>query len=69
MSRIFCSLTQSIEAAKLAPLWSPQLAAVHDKELAIGNRNKATLAVARKMVAFMLAVDKKQEAFKVMELE
>jgi len=59
--------TVLIEAAKLAPRWSPQLAAVHDKELASGNHNSATLAVARKMVAYMLAVDKNQEAFMVME--
>lgn len=61
--------TVLIEAAKLAPRWSPQLAAVHDKELATGNHNSATLAVARKMVAYMLAVDKNQEAFKAMEVE
>lgn len=59
--------TVLIEAAKLAPRWSPQLAAVHDKELATGNHNSATLAVARKMVAYMLAVDKNQEEFRVME--
>ena len=61
--------TALIEAAKLAPLWSPQLAAVYDKELATGNRNKATLAVARKMVSYMLAVDKNQEVFKVLEVK
>ena len=54
-----------VEAAKLAPRWSPQLAAVHDEELAVGNHNSATLAVARKMVAYMLAVDKNQVAFQV----
>ena len=43
------------------------LAAVHDKELTTGNHNSATLAVARKMVAYMLAVDKNQEAFRVTE--
>ncbi|RLB68054.1 MAG: IS110 family transposase, partial [Deltaproteobacteria bacterium] len=59
--------TVLIEAAKLAPRWSPQLAAVHDKELATGNCNSATLAVARKMVAYMLAVDKNQEVFRAME--
>ena len=59
--------TMLVEAAKLAPRWSPQLAAVYDKELATGNHNSATLAVARKMVAYMLAVDKNQEAFRVME--
>ncbi len=55
--------TVLIEAAKLAPRWNPQLAEVHERELAKGNRNRATLAVARKLVAFMMAVDKKQTAF------
>ena len=53
-----------IEAAKIAPQWSRQLAVVHERELKKGNRNRATLAVARKLVAYMLAVDKKQAAFK-----
>jgi transposase len=52
-----------IEAAKMAPNWNPQLAAVHEKELRKGNRNRATLAVARKLVAFMLAVDRRQKDF------
>ena len=47
-----------IEAAKLAPHWNPKLAAIHEKELKKGNRNRATLAVARKLVAYMMAVDK-----------
>jgi len=47
-----------IEAAKLAPNWNPRLAEVHDRELTKGNRNRATLAVARKLVTYMLAVDK-----------
>jgi transposase len=55
--------TVLIEAAKLAPIWNPQLAIVHQKELAKGNRNRATLAVARKLVAYMLAVDKSQKDF------
>ena len=55
--------TVLIEAAKLAPLWNPQLAEVHKRELAKGNRNRATLAVARKLVAYMFAVDKKQQKF------
>ena len=61
--------TVLIEAAKLAPRWNPQLAAVYDKELTTGNHNSATLAVARKIVAYMLAVDKKQEAFKSIEVK
>ncbi|HTW67617.1 MAG TPA: IS110 family transposase [Bryobacteraceae bacterium] len=32
-----------IEAAKLAPRYNPQLAAVHERELKRGNRNQATL--------------------------
>lgn len=55
--------TVLIEAAKLAPRWNPQLAEVHERELAKGNRNRATLAVARKLVAYLLAVDKNQRAF------
>lgn len=55
--------TTLIEAAKLAPRWNSQLAEVHERELTKGNRNRATLAVARKLVAFMMAVDKNQTAF------
>jgi len=47
-----------IEAAKLAPRYNPPLAAVHERELQRGNRNQATLAVARKLVAYLMAVDK-----------
>lgn len=52
-----------IEAAKLAPQWNPQLAEIYEHELEKGHRNQATLAVARKLVAYMMAVDKKQETF------
>ena len=38
-----------MEAAKLAPRWNPQLAALHARELERGHRNRATLAVARKL--------------------
>jgi transposase len=54
-----------IEAAKLAPRWNPQLAAVHAQELERGHRNRATLAVARKLVAYLLAVDKSGKPFQV----
>ena len=57
--------TMLIEAAKLAPHWNEQLAIVHERELKKGNRNRATLAVARKLVAYMLAVDRKQADFKL----
>jgi transposase len=56
-----------IEAAKLAPHWNPQLEAIHERELKKGNRNRATLAVARKLVAYMMAVDKTGGEFVVYE--
>jgi transposase len=51
--------TVLIEAAKLAPRWNPKLAELHARELARGsNRNRATLEVARKLVAYLLAVER-----------
>lgn len=55
--------TMLIEAAKLAPQWNEQLSIIHERELRKGNKNRATLAVARRLVAYMLAVDKKQTDF------
>jgi len=55
--------TVLIEAAKLAPRWNPQLAAIHERELQRGHRNRATLEVARKLVAYLLAVDKSGQPF------
>ncbi|MDD2468380.1 MAG: transposase [Desulfobulbus sp.] len=52
--------TMLVEAAKIAPFWNPQLAAVRERELKKGNRNRATLAVARRLVAYMMAVDKRR---------
>ena len=57
--------TVLVEAAKLAPRWNSELAALHERELARGNRNRATLAVARKMVAYLMAVDKSGQPFRV----
>jgi len=54
-----------IEAAKLAPRWNPQLAALHAHELERGHPNRATLQVARKLVAYLLAVDKSGQPFQV----
>ena len=59
--------TMLVEAAKIAPLWNEQLAELHEKELARGNRNRATLAVARKLVEFMLAVDRRETDFEPVE--
>jgi transposase len=51
--------TVLIEAAKLAPRWNPSLARVHAAEMARCNqRNRATCAVARKLVAYLMAVDR-----------
>ena len=57
--------TVLIEAAKLAPRWNPQLAALHEREMGRGHRNRATLLVARKLVAYLLAVDKSGKPFQI----
>ena len=57
-----------IEAAKLAPRWNPQLAALHEREVNQGNRNRATISVARKLVEYMLAVERQQKDFVPSEL-
>jgi transposase len=54
-----------VEAAKLAPRHSHELALVYDREKQKGNANRATLAVARKLVAYLLAVDRRQKAFEI----
>ena len=38
---------------------------MHERELQRGNRNRATLAVARKLVAYLMAVDKSGKPFQV----
>ena len=50
--------TTLIEAAKMAPRYSPTLAQLYDRERQKGNANRATLAVARKLVAYLMAVDR-----------
>ena len=55
--------TTLIEAAKMAPRISPDLAALYDREKLKGNPNRATLAVARKLVAYLVAVDRRQKDF------
>jgi len=52
-----------VEAAKLAPRYSHELALVYERERQRGNKNRATLAVARKMVAYMLAVERRKQDF------
>ena len=58
-----CYRSAAVEAAKLAPRQSQELALVREKEIEKGNANRATLAVARKMVAYLLAVDRGQRDF------
>ena len=52
-----------VEAAKLAPRESLELAMIRARELERGNPNRATLAVARKMVCYMMAVERRQQDF------
>jgi transposase len=52
-----------VEAAKLAPREDHKLALVYETEKQKGNSNRATLAVARKMVAPLLAVDRGARSF------
>jgi transposase len=52
-----------VEAAKLAPRQCHELAVIYQKEKLRGNSNRATLAVARKMVAYMLAVERRKQEF------
>src|ERR1700730_10189554 len=54
-----------IEAAKLAPRLSPELALVYDTEKQKGHANRASIAVARKLVAYLLAVDRSGREFVV----
>jgi len=45
-----------VEATHLAPRYHPDLVLVSEREKQRGNRNRATLAVARKLVAYLFAV-------------
>ena len=59
--------TVLVEAAKMAPRHSADLALVYEKEKQKGNANRATLAVARKIVAYLLAVDRGERDFVALE--
>jgi transposase len=52
-----------IEAAKLGPRLSPDLALIYDTEKQKGHANRASIAVARKLVAYLLAVDRSGREF------
>jgi len=61
--------TTLIEAAKMAPRYSPTLSLLYDREKQRGNSNRATLTVARKLVAYLVAVDRGQTHFLVADRE
>jgi transposase len=61
--------TTLIEVAKMAPRYSPTLALLYDREKQKGNANRATLAVARKLVAYLMAVDRGQTYFLIVDRE
>jgi transposase len=52
-----------VEAAKLAPRYSHERTLVYEREQQRGNKNRATLALARKMVAYMVAVERRKQDF------
>jgi len=58
-----------IEAAKMAPRYSPTLALLYDQEKQKGTANRVTLAVARKLVAYLMAADRGQCHFLVIGRE
>ena len=55
--------TTLIEAAKVAPRWHPEFALLYDQQKQKGNNNRATLAIARKLVSYLLAVDRGDRLF------
>lgn len=55
--------TVLIEASKIAPQWNEELRAIRDRERERGHHNRATVVVARKLVAYLLAVDRRRGPF------
>ena len=53
----------------MAPRNSVDLAMIYDREKQKDTANRATLAVARKLVAYLVAVDRRQKDFLVVESE
>jgi len=50
--------TVLIEASKIGVMYHPKLREVHDRAAQKGHANRATLEVARKLVAYLLAADR-----------
>ena len=55
--------TVLIEAAHMAPYWSPELHQVYQQERERGHHNRAALAVARKLATYLFAVDREHRTF------
>ena len=55
--------TVLLEAAHLAPRLNPELAVLYEREAAQSNRNQAAIAVARKLAAYLLAIDRGERDF------
>jgi transposase IS116/IS110/IS902 family protein len=55
--------TVLVEAPHLAPRLNRDLALLYEKEAQKGNRNRATLAVARKLTADLLAIERGERPF------
>jgi hypothetical protein len=62
-SEISICKPRSLKAAKVAPRWHPDFALLYDREKQKGNRNRATLAIARKLVSYLLSVDRADRVF------
>ncbi len=54
-------------ACLAAKYWDQNSVQIYEQEKQKGNANRATLAVARKMVAYLVAVDRRQNGFLVVE--
>ena len=57
--------TVLIEAARIAPYWNSELNEIYQRECERGHRNRAALAVARKIAGYLLAVDRREGGFVV----
>jgi len=56
-----------IEAAKMAPRYSPNLAMLYDKEKQKGNANRANAGGGTELVAYLMAIDRGQRNFQAVE--
>lgn len=57
--------TVLVEAAKMAPRWYPPFREISQTQRRRGHHNRATLVIARKLVAYLMAVDRRQQPFRI----